>query len=39
MKTKSKKSLDSFQTFGLKRDQLKHLKGGGDIIIEDLVDG
>ncbi|MFT5166393.1 MAG: hypothetical protein ACI8P3_001624 [Saprospiraceae bacterium] len=39
MKTKSKKSLDSLQVFELKRDQLKQLKGGGKIVIEDVVDG
>ena len=35
MKTKSKKALDSFQKFELKKQELKHLKGG--IVIEDEV--
>ena len=38
MKTKSKKSLDSFRAFHLNRDLFKHLKGEDDVIIEDVID-
>ena len=39
MKTKQKKSLDSLRAFELKQNQLKHLKGGDGIVIEDVVNG
>lgn len=39
MKIKVKKNLSLFQAYEVKQEELKHLKGGDDVVIQDLIDG